>query len=85
MLGVGTRFKEADCSSWYRDFTFNIPATKLIHIDIEPQEIGRNFPTEIGVVADLKLSLKAMLKAAKKLYPKGRTEPGNGRRYCQGP
>jgi acetolactate synthase I/II/III large subunit len=73
VLGVGTRFKEADCSSWYPDYTFNIPSTKLIHIDIEPQEIGRNFPTEIGVVADLKQSLKAMLKAVKKLYPRGRT------------
>jgi acetolactate synthase-1/2/3 large subunit len=72
VLGLGTRFKEADCSSWYRDFTFNIPSTKLIHIDIEPQEIGRNFPTEVGVVADLKQSLKAMLKAAKKLFPNGR-------------
>ena len=49
VLGLGTRFKEADCSSWYRNYTFNIPPTKLIHIDIEPQEIGRNFPTEIGV------------------------------------
>jgi acetolactate synthase-1/2/3 large subunit len=43
---LGTRFKEADCSSWYRNYTFNIPPTKLIHIDIEPSEIGRNFPTE---------------------------------------
>lgn len=76
LLGAGTRFKEADCSSWYRDFTFNIPPTKLIHVDIEPQEIGRNFPTEIGVVADLKAALKAMLRAAKRLYPNGRKDDG---------
>ena len=43
VLGLGTRFKEADCSSWYRNYTFNIPPTRLIHIDIEPAEIGRNF------------------------------------------
>ena len=35
------RFKEADSSSWYRDYTFNIPDTALIHIDIEPSEISR--------------------------------------------
>jgi acetolactate synthase-1/2/3 large subunit len=64
MFGLGTRFKEADCSSWYRDFTFNFPPTKLIHIDIEPQEIGRNFPTEIGVVADLKQALKVLNRVA---------------------
>ncbi len=69
VLGLGTRFKEADCSSWCPDFTFNFPPSKLIHIDIEPQEIGRNFPTEIGVVADVRQALKAMAMAAKRLYP----------------
>jgi len=75
VLGLGTRFKEADCSSWYGDFTFNIPPTKLIHIDIEPSEIGRNFPTEIGVVADLKAALSVLLDVARELYPRGR-KPG---------
>jgi len=75
VLGLGTRFKEADCSSWYRDYTFNIPPTKLIHIDIEPGEIGRNFPTEIGAVADLKQALGVLLHVARELYP-GRREPG---------
>jgi acetolactate synthase-1/2/3 large subunit len=75
VLGLGTRFKEADCSSWYGDYTFNIPPTKLIHIDIEPSEIGRNFPTEIGVQADLKAALSVLLDVAKELYPRGR-KPG---------
>lgn len=75
LLGLGTRFKEADCSSWYRDYTFNIPPTRLMHIDIEPSEIGRNFPTEIGVVADLRQALKVLLQVAKELYPQGR-KPG---------
>lgn len=71
ILGLGTRFKEADCSSWYPEFTFDIPKTKLIQIDIEPSEIGRNYPVEIGVVADLKQSLKTLLKVAKEMIPKG--------------
>ena len=54
VLGLGSRFKEADCSSWYPEYTFNIPPTRLLQIDIEPSEIGRNYPVEIGVVADLK-------------------------------
>ena len=44
ILGLGTRFSEADCSSWEPEYTFNIPPTKLIHIDIDPAEIGRNYP-----------------------------------------
>ncbi|MBL8658419.1 MAG: thiamine pyrophosphate-binding protein [Rhodospirillales bacterium] len=75
ILALGTRFKEADSSSWYPDFTFNIPPSKLIHIDIEPAEIGRNFPTEIGVVADLKQALKVMLRVARELYPNGLKNP----------
>jgi acetolactate synthase-1/2/3 large subunit len=75
VIGLGTRFKEADCSSWYRDYTFNIPDTKLIHIDIEPSEIGRNFPTTIGAVADLKQALRALLSAAKEIIPHARDLP----------
>lgn len=69
ILGLGTSFKEADCSSWYPEFTFSIGPTKLIHIDIDPSEIGRNYPVEIGAVADLKQALTALTRAAKKLFP----------------
>jgi acetolactate synthase-1/2/3 large subunit len=76
ILALGTRFKEADASSWYRDYTFNVPPTKIIHIDIEPSEIGRNFPTEIGAVADLRQALKAINHAARRLGPGGRQNDG---------
>lgn len=76
VLGLGTRFKEADCSSWYADYTFNFPPSKLIHIDIEPSEIGRNFPTEIGAVADLKQALKVLNRVAREMLPAGRRNPG---------
>lgn len=72
VLGLGTRFKEADCSSWEDKYTFSFPPTKLIHIDIEPSEIGRNYPTEIGVVADLKPALTTLLEVAREIYPRGR-------------
>jgi len=75
VLGLGTRFKEADCSSWYPDYTFNFPPSKLMHIDIEPSEIGRNFPTEIGVVADLKAALKVLNRVAREMAPTGRKNP----------
>jgi acetolactate synthase-1/2/3 large subunit len=48
ILALGTRFSEADCSSWEREYTFNFPPTKLIHIDIDPAEIGRNYPVDVG-------------------------------------
>ncbi len=72
ILAIGTRFKEADASSWESPYTFSFPPTRLIHIDIEPSEIGRNYPTEIGAVADAKQALAVLLKVARRLYPKGR-------------
>ena len=75
VLGLGTRFKEADCSSWYRDYTFNVPPTRLMHIDIEASEIGRNFVTELGVVADLRPALETLCAVAHEVYPKGRRYP----------
>jgi acetolactate synthase-1/2/3 large subunit len=64
VLALGTRFSEADSSSWEPDYTFNFPPARLIQIDIDPAEIGRNFPVEIGVVADLKAALRVINRVA---------------------
>jgi acetolactate synthase-1/2/3 large subunit len=69
ILAIGTRFKEADSSSWYRGFTFDIPPTALLHVDIEPSEIGRAFPTEIGAVADARAALAVLNRVARELHP----------------
>jgi acetolactate synthase-1/2/3 large subunit len=65
MLAVGTRLAEASSSSWDPRFTFAAPPTRVIHIDMDLAEIGRNLPTEIGVVADAKLALGALAAAAR--------------------
>jgi len=65
IVAVGTRLAEANSSSWDPRFTFSIPPTRLIHIDADEAEIGRNYPTELGVVADAKLALAALASAAK--------------------
>jgi acetolactate synthase-1/2/3 large subunit len=73
ILALGTRFCEADSSSFEDEYTFDIPNhTKLIHIDIDDNEIGRNYPCEIGAVSDLRQALTVLLRVAKRLYPNGR-------------
>lgn len=69
LLALGTRFCEADCSSWEGEYTFDIPPTRLMHIDIDPAEIGRNYPVDIGAIADLRQALVALLRAARELQP----------------
>jgi acetolactate synthase-1/2/3 large subunit len=64
IVAVGTRLAEANSSSWDPRFTFSIPPTRLIHIDADEAEIGRNYPTELGVVADARLALGALADIA---------------------
>lgn len=75
ILALGTRFAEADCSSWEEQYTFKIPGAKLMQIDIDPAELGRNYPLEIGAIADLKPAIAALVEAAKRLAPKGVRRP----------
>jgi acetolactate synthase-1/2/3 large subunit len=64
ILAIGTRLAEANSSSWDERFTFKMPPTRLIHIDADEAEIGRNFPTELGAVADAKVAVGQLAAAA---------------------
>ena len=72
IVAIGTRLAEANSSSWDPRFTFAIPPTRLIHIDADAAEIGRNYPTELGVVADAKAALGVLVDAARGLSHKSR-------------
>jgi len=61
ILAVGTGFAEADCSSWDPKYTFAIPPSKLIQIDIDPEEIGKIYPADVGIVGDAKATLRHLL------------------------
>ena len=75
ILALGTRFGEADSSSWYQGVTFDPDKTTFLQIDIDPAEIGRNYPVEIGACGDLKIALQQVLEEVKKICPKGKSDP----------
>ncbi|OXM75070.1 MULTISPECIES: glyoxylate carboligase [Amycolatopsis] len=61
VLAVGARFGDRHTGRLdvYRgDRTF-------IHVDIEPTQIGKVFPPDLGIVSDAKLFLRALLDAAR--------------------
>ncbi|MFF5291459.1 thiamine pyrophosphate-binding protein [Paractinoplanes globisporus] len=64
VLAIATRFAETDASSWNPAYTWSFPPSRLIQIDIDPAEIGRNYPVEMGVVADASLAVTAIRDAA---------------------
>ena len=58
MLAVGARFGYLPTAKW----SIPIPQ-RLIHVDIDPTQPGKNFPVEIGVHADARLGLQALIDA----------------------
>ena len=53
MLAVGTRFTEEETDRW----ALRMPDS-LIHIDIDPEEIDRNYAATVGIVADARAALQ---------------------------
>jgi acetolactate synthase-1/2/3 large subunit len=58
LLALGVRFDDRTSSSWIPGYSFTIPPTKLIHVDIDPEEIGRNYPVSLGLMADVRTFLR---------------------------
>src|SRR6185437_3672684 len=65
ILAIGTRFAEASSSSWDPRYSFDMSGTRLLQIDIDPSEIGRNVPGELGAGADARQALEAIAGAAR--------------------
>jgi len=42
---------------------------RLIHVDVDPEVIGKNFPAEIAIVADAKITLNKLLEECEKQDP----------------
>ncbi|MDR1596950.1 MAG: thiamine pyrophosphate-binding protein [Treponema sp.] len=63
ILGLGVRFADETTCSYRKGAAFSFPETKLIQVDIDPAEIGKNYPCETGIVADVGLALDQILDA----------------------
>ncbi|USX51494.1 glyoxylate carboligase [Lentzea sp. HUAS12] len=66
VLALGARFGDrhtGDLATYRGD-------RKFIHVDIEPTQIGKVFGPDLGIVADTKLFLKALLDKAKQHGPR---------------
>jgi acetolactate synthase I/II/III large subunit len=69
LLALGVRFDDRSSSSWIPGYSFNIPPTRLIHVDIDGEEIGRNYPVHLGIVGDARTVLRQMLTASASTRP----------------
>ncbi|GIE94220.1 thiamine pyrophosphate-binding protein [Paractinoplanes rishiriensis] len=76
VMALATRFAETDASSWDRRYTWQFPPAKLVQIDIDPAEIGRNFPVTVGAVADVTRAVRAVAGAVQARRPEPRRREG---------
>ncbi|HWE12070.1 MAG TPA: glyoxylate carboligase [Solirubrobacteraceae bacterium] len=68
VLAVGARFAERHTG----DLDVYRGQRRFIHIDVEPTQIGRVFAPDLGIAADAKLALEALLRAARARTAGGR-------------
>ncbi|HET9018617.1 MAG TPA: thiamine pyrophosphate-binding protein, partial [Acetobacteraceae bacterium] len=63
VLAIGGRFDDRSASSWLPGYSWNFPTTKLVHVDVDPAELGRNFVPDLGILADARTFLRQLLAA----------------------
>jgi acetolactate synthase-1/2/3 large subunit len=69
LLGVGVRFSDRATG----DVRHFAPRAKIIHIDIDPVEIGKNVRVDLPIVGDAKQSLVAIIRWLRSQVRRGRT------------
>ena len=58
VLAIGTRFSDRSVGT-FEEFEKRL---KIIHMDVDPAEIGKNQTTQVAVVGDVRASLRIMVK-----------------------
>jgi len=58
VLAIGTRFSDRSVGT-FEEFEKRL---KIIHMDVDPAEIGKNQTAQVAVVGDVRVSLRIMLK-----------------------
>jgi acetolactate synthase-1/2/3 large subunit len=61
VLAIGARFDDRSASSWLPGYSWNFPTSRLIHVDVDHSEIGRNYAPDIPILADARTFLRQVL------------------------
>ena len=65
VLGIGCRFNDRQTGT----LDVYTKGRRFIHIDIDPMQIGKIIPPELGIVSDAKLALEALVRVATETIP----------------
>lgn len=77
ILTLGNRFDEDETGAWEIGNTYNVNKTKLIHVHIDPRELGKIYPLAVGINGDPKAVLQeliALIRQTGKVFARGTKE-----------
>ena len=72
ILALGTRLNQAT-THW--NWSVINRETRIVQVDIDMQEIGRNFPVAVGIAGDAKAVAQQLLTRMRANHPGGHTNP----------
>ena len=70
IVGIGNRWAERHTG----DIDVYRGVRRFVHVDVDPYQLGRVFPPDLGIVSDAKLALEALEEVARDMAPAA--EPG---------
>jgi len=72
ILALGTRLNQA---TTFWDYRVVDPRTRIVQVDIDSREIGRNYPVAVGIIGDAKAVAEQLARALRDVHPDGRPNP----------
>jgi acetolactate synthase-1/2/3 large subunit len=70
VVAIGARFDDRSASSWIAGYSWNFPHCKLIHVDLDPAELGRNYPPDLAILADARTVLRQLIAELERRAPR---------------
>jgi acetolactate synthase-1/2/3 large subunit/sulfoacetaldehyde acetyltransferase len=72
ILALGSRLNQ---NSTFWNYSVINPETRIVQVDIDAQEIGRNYPVAVGIIGDAKAVAQQLMQAVRKGHPEGHRLP----------
>ncbi|HEY8703383.1 MAG TPA: thiamine pyrophosphate-binding protein [Gaiellaceae bacterium] len=64
VVAVGARFSDNHTSNWRAGKIYDVGRTKIVQVDLDFAEVGRNYPVDVGIAGDATVFLLELLAAA---------------------
>lgn len=70
VLAVGARFSDNHTSNWRKGKIYDLDRTRLVQVDLDVAEVGRNYPVDVGIAGDALSFLEELDVATSALEPR---------------